>query len=280
MRFTRSAVAAFVLVAAMVATVTTGATVARAQPGHALRVCADPNYMPYSNRAGEGFENKLAQEMGRTLGRPVSYTWASMRGPGGFDQFLHDTLNAGKCDVVMDVPYASTNVLATRPYYVSSYVFVYPKKRNYDITSMDSPALKNLKIGFESETPAEDGLKLRALILHAVPFDIGDTPGESPETMLDAVASGKVAVVVTWEPSVGYYLRSRPDLHVVAVPNSRTMGSPEQYAFPMAMAARTGDTRTRDQLDSAIGKNKAAFTRILQRYGVELYQPTDVGFAQ
>lgn len=280
MRSTRKAVAAFVLAAAMVATVTTGATVARAQASPPLRVCADPNYMPYSNRAGEGFENKLAQELGHTLRRPVAYTWASMRGPGGFDQFLHDTLDANKCDIVIDVPYASTNVLASRPYYVSSYVFVFQKKRNYDITSMDSPALKNLKIGFESETPAEMGLKMRALVLHAVPFDIGDTPGESPETMLDAVTSGKVAVAVTWEPSVGYYLRSRPDLHVVAVPNSRTMGSPEQYAFPMAMAARTGDTRTRDQLDSAIGKDKAAFTRILQQYGVHLYEPTEVGIAR
>ena len=280
MKYTSKAAAAFVLVAAMAATVTTGATVVRAQPGPALRVCADPNYMPYSNRAGEGFENKVAQELGRTLHRPVSYTWASMRGPGGFDQFLHDTLNANRCDVVIDVPYASTNVLASRPYYVSSYVFVFQKKRNYDITSMDSPALKSLKIGFESETPAEMGLKVRALVLHAVPFDIGDTPGESPETMLDAVTSGKVAVAVTWEPSVGYYLRSRSDLHVVAVPNSRTMGSPEQYAFPMAMAARTGDNRTRAQLDSAIGKDQAGFTRILQQYGVQLYQPTDVGFAR
>lgn len=261
----------------MAATVTTGA---RAQPGPALRVCADPDYMPYSNRAGDGFENKLAQELGRTLRRPVAYTWASMRGPGGFDQFLHDTLNARKCDVVMDVPYASDNVLATRPYYVSSYVFVYRKNRNYDITSMDSPVLKNLKIGFEADTPAETGLKIRALILHAVPFDIGDTPGESPQKMLDAVASGKVAVAVTWEPSIGYYVRSRPDLHVVAVPNSRSMGSPEQYAFPMAMAARRGDTRTRDQLDSAIGKNKAGFTRILESFGVHLYQPAELGLAR
>ena len=167
-------------------------------------------------------------------------------------------------------------MLPTRPYYVSSYVFVFPKKRNYDITSMDSPVLKDLKIGFEAETPAETGLKMRALILHAIPFDIGDTPGESPQRVIDAVTSGKIGVAVTWEPAVGYYLRSRPDLQVVAVPNSRAMGSVEQYAFPMAMAARKGDTRTRDAIDAAIGKNKPAFTRILQAYGVRLYQPSDV----
>jgi mxaJ protein len=270
----RSALAAVILAAATAATAATGFTAASAaQP---LRVCADPDYMPFSNRAGQGFENKIAQALGQQLGRPVAYTWASMRGPGGFDQFLHDTLNAGKCDVIIDVPYASENVLATRPYYVSSYVFVFPKKRNYDITSMDSPVLKTLKIGFEEETPAETGLKMRALILHSVPFDIGATPGESPQKVLDAMAAGKIAVAVTWEPAVGYYLRSRPDLQVVAVPNSRAMGSVEQYAFPMAMAARRGDTRTRDAIDAVIEKNKPIFTRILDAYGVKLYAPANV----
>lgn len=267
-------------VAALALAVATVATLSVASPAAspALRVCADPDYMPFSDRAGEGFENKIAQAMGHALGKPVQYVWASTRGPGGFDQFLHDTLNAGKCDAIMDVPYASVNVLATRPYYVSSYVFVYPKRKNYDITSMDSPVLKDLKIGYEEDTPPETGLKMRTLILHSVPFDIGDTPGESPETILDAVSNGHVAVAVTWEPAVGYYLRSRSDLKVVEVPNSRAMGAPEQYAFPMAMAARHGDTRTRDALDAAIGKNKAEFTRILESYGVRLYQPSsDVG---
>jgi mxaJ protein len=273
----RSTVAAAVLAVAAVTTFGM-ATPAAAQP---LRVCADPDYLPFSNRAGEGFENKIAEAMGRALGEPVHYVWATMRGPGGFDQFLHDTLNAGKCDAIMDVPYASANVLVTRPYYISSYVFVYSKRKNYDITSMDSPVLKQLKIGYEEDTPPETGLKMRTLILHSVPFDIGDTPGESPESILDAVSNGHVAVAVTWEPAIGYYLRSRSDLKIVGVPNSRAMGAPEQYAFPMAMAARHGDTRTRDALDAAIGKNKAAFTRILERYGVRLYQsPTDVGMVQ
>jgi mxaJ protein len=272
--FKRSTAAALVLAAATVGTWATVATTS-ASAAVPLRVCADPDYMPYSNRAGEGFENKVAQAVGHALGRPVTYVWGSTRGPGGFDQFLHDTLNAKKCDVVMDVPFASENVLATRPYYVSSYVFVFPKKRNYDITSMDSPALKKLKIGFEAETPAEMGLKIRALTLHGVVFDVGDTPGESPRKILDAVTSGKIAVAVTWEPAIGYYLRSRGDLSVVAVPNSRAMGSPEQYAFPMAMGARLGDTRTRDALDAAIAKYKPELTRILATYGVKLYQPTD-----
>ena len=241
-----------------------------------LRVCADPNYMPFSNEAGQGFENQLASFVARAMGANLVYHWASSRGPGGFDDFVHDNLNKKKCDVVMDVPYASDNVLATQPYYVSSYVFIYPARKNYDITSMDSPALKNLRIGFESDTPAENGLKLRTLILHAVPFDATDAPTSSTDEMLHALTAGRIAVGVTWEPAVGYYLRSMPQLRVVAVPNSRSQGSPEQYAFPMSMAVRIGDTATRAKLDRVIAAHKPELTAILARNGVKLYRPSDV----
>jgi mxaJ protein len=264
----RLAVAAAVLLAAAAT-----AAPAAAQP---LRVCADPDYMPFSNRAGQGFENKLAQTVARSMGERVQFVWKTMRGRGGFDEFLNDSLNAKRCDVVMNVPYASENVLVTRPYYVSSYVFVFPKKRNLDITSLDSPALKDLRIGFESDTPPETGLKLRALILHATPFDIGDTAGESPADMLSAVTSGKIGVAVTWQPAIGYFLRSYPGLTVVPLPNSRAAGTVEQYVFPMAMATRKGDTRTRDAVDAAIGKSKNELQRVLRSFGVLIYTgPSD-----
>src|SRR5882724_13230016 len=133
-------------------------------PAQALTVCADPNYLPYSNRAGEGFENKVAAAVAKALGEPLEYTWASHRAHGGFTQFLSTTLDAKKCDVVMSIPYGSREELTTRPYYISSYVFVYPKSKKYNITTMDAPVLKSLKIGFERDTPAEDSLKIRGMI--------------------------------------------------------------------------------------------------------------------
>src|SRR6266853_4862822 len=133
-------------------------------PATALTVCAEPDYLPYSNRAGAGFENKIAAAVAKALGEPLEYTWASHRGHGGFPQFLSSTLDAKKCDVVMSIPYASREELTTRPYYTSSYVFVFPKSKKYAIEGMDSPALRRLKIGFERDTPAEDALKIRGMI--------------------------------------------------------------------------------------------------------------------
>jgi mxaJ protein len=243
-----------------------------------LRVCADPDYMPFSNHAGLGFENKIAQQVARDLGTTVQYTWASMRANGGYDQFIHDYLNTGKCDVVVNVPYASENVTATDPYYTSSYVFIYPKSKNYPITSLDSPVLKKLRIGFEADTPAQTGLQMRALILHATVFDIGDTEGASPVEMLDALKAGRIAVGITWEPAIGYYLQRRPDVAVVTVPNTRALGSPEQYAFPMAMGVKKGNIALANELNSVISKNKRKLTSILTQYGVKLYKAdTDPG---
>src|ERR1700683_2798048 len=156
-------------------------------PAKALGVCADPDYLPFSNRAGAGFENKIAEAVAKALGETVEYTWASHRGHRGLPQFLSSPLDATKWDKVVSIPYASREELTTRPYYISSYVFVFDKSKKYDITSMDSLVLKQVKIGFERETPAEDGLKMRGLIPAAMAFDIAEDSDQSPAVMLDAL---------------------------------------------------------------------------------------------
>jgi mxaJ protein len=242
-------------------------------PAEVLRVCADPAYLPYSNRAGEGFENKIAEAVAKALGETVEYTWASYRGHGGFPQFLSAALDANKCDVVMDIPYGSRDELTTRPYYISSYVFVFEKTKNYDITSMDSPVLKRIRVGFERNTPAEEAVKMRGMIPRAVAFDVADNSGESPAVMLSALKSGQIDVLITWQPAIGAFLRGYPDLEVVAVPNERALGPPEQYAFPMSMGVRAGNDSLKKRLDDVIEKHQAELTSILTENGVKLYTP-------
>jgi len=248
---------------------------AGATPPEALRVCADPDYLPYSNRAGEGFENKIAQAVAKALGEKVEYTWASYRGHGGFTQFLSATIDRKKCDVVMNIPYGSRDELTTRPYYISSYVFVFEKARNYNITSMDSPALKRVKIGFERDTPAEEAVKLRGMVPQAVAFDVADNAEESPAVMLKALKARKIDVLITWQPAVGAFLRAYPDLEVVVIPNTRALGAPEQYSFPMSMAVRTGDEALKKRLDDVIEKHQAELSSVLSQNGVKLYTPPE-----
>jgi mxaJ protein len=238
-----------------------------------LRVCADPNYLPYSNRAGEGFENKIAEAVAKALGEPLEYTWESMRAKGGFPEFLARTLDANRCDVVMNIPYGSREELTTQPYYVSSYVFVFKKNRKYDIKSMDSAILKQVKIGFESDTPAEGGLKMRGLLPAAAAFDVGSDDAESPVIMLNALDSGQIDVLITWQPAIGAFLQRHPDLEVLPVPNARTLGAPEQYAFPMSMGVRQGNDSLKKRLDDVITRRQPELTSILAQHGVKLYTP-------
>jgi len=245
-----------------------------AQRGPAsLRVCADPDYLPFSNQAGEGFENKIAEAVAKALGQKLEYTWAGSRGRGGFTEFLARGLDAKKCDAVIGIPSGNREELTTRPYYISSYVFVSKKSKNYDIKDMNSPVLKTLKIGVEGDTPVEDGLKLRGLLDRAHVFDVGSTPGQSPATMLDALEKAQIDVLITWEPAIGRFFSRYPDLEVVGVPNTRALGSPEQYVFPISMGVREGDEAMKTKLDQVIVSREAEITGILTRYGVKLYTP-------
>lgn len=242
-------------------------------PARALGVCADPDYLPYSNRAGEGFENKIAVAVAKALGEKVEYTWASSRGHGGFPQFVSSTLDARKCAVIMDIPYGSREELTTRPYYISSYVFVFDKNRNYQITSMDSPVLRQVRVGFERDTPAEGAVKMRGMLPRSLAFDVGGEDGTSPVTMLDALKRGKIDVLITWQPAIGAFLGAYPNFKVVMVPNSRALGTPEQYSFPMSMGVRTGDDEMKRRLDDVIGKHQAELTSILTASGLKLFAP-------
>src|SRR4051794_13517091 len=82
-----------------------------------LRICADPNNLPFSNAAGEGFENRIVEILARDLDATLSYTWhAQRRG------FVRETLKAGHCDIVPGTVAGLDMLRTTRPYYRSFYV--------------------------------------------------------------------------------------------------------------------------------------------------------------
>ena len=106
-----------------------------------LRVCADPNNLPYTNSAGEGFENRLAALVARDQGTTVEYVWWTRR-----RGFVRDTLNAGRCDVMMGLLHGDQAAATTKPYYRSTYVFVTRRDSHLRVRSFDDPALRRLRI--------------------------------------------------------------------------------------------------------------------------------------
>lgn len=242
---------------------------------HTFRVCADPNNLPFSNRKQEGFENKIAALLARELGREVAYTWWPQR-----RGFIRNTLNAGACDVVMGVPSGYDPVLTTRPYYRSTYVFVYPQHAGYQVTSFDDPLLRRLKIGVHLigddyvNSPPAHALSTKGIVNNVVGYSIfGDYTEDSPPSrIITAVAAGEVDMAIVWGPIAGYFARKQPvPLALVPVPESA--GSPSlPFVYGISVGVRRKDTELQATVDDVLTRKSAEIRQILEEYGVPLVQ--------
>jgi mxaJ protein len=239
--------------------------------GRVLRVCADPNNLPYSDRAGQGFENKLAALLASDRGARVEYTWwAQRRG------FLRNTLQAEACDVVMGVPTRSDPVRTTRPYYRSTYVFAARRDRSEPIGSLDDPRLRGLTIGVQmigddfNNTPPAHALANRGLVRNVVGFPVyGDYSQPGPlSAIVTAVDRGDVDTAVVWGPVAGYFARtSTHPLRLTPVsPRSDSPALP--FVFDISMGVRRSDAALQAELDAFIVRRRPDIDRILDSYGV------------
>jgi mxaJ protein len=240
-------------------------------PPRLLRVCADPNNLPFSNRAGEGFENRLAALFARDLGAELRYTWWPQR-----RGFIRNTLRAGACDVVMGVPAGFEMVATTRPYYRSFYVFVARADRHLRVTSFDDPGLRRLRIGVQiigddyANAPPAHALAARHLARNVVGYPVyGDySQPNPPARIVDAVAKGDVDLAVVWGPLAGYFA-SREARRLVLTPVSPEMDRPPlRFSFAIAMGVRRRDAALRRTLDDLILRRRADIDRLLAEYGV------------
>jgi len=243
----------------------------RAAAPRVLRVCADPNNLPFSDRSGQGFENRLAALLASDRGARLEYTWwAQRRG------FLRNTLSASRCDVVMGMPVHADRVRTTQPYYRSSYVFVSRAGSGLDIASLDDPRLRQLRVGVQligedaSNSPPAHALSGRGIVSNVVGYPVfGDYSKPSPLVpIVDAVEHRDVDIAIVWGPTAGYFARHRPvplELRAVA-PDATFPALP--FAFDIAMAVRPGDAGLAAELDDFIDRRRGDIERVLQDYGV------------
>ena len=230
-----------------------------------LRVCADPNNLPYSNDKQQGFENAIANLVARDLGARVGYTWWPQR-----RGFVRNTLKAGDCDMIVGIPSNFELAWPTTPYYRSSYVFLSRKDRGLGIGSLDDPRLKTLRVGVQMigndhvNSPPAHALARRGAIDNVVGYMVYDGAGK----IVDAVARGAVDVAVVWGPQAGYFARQQP-VALDLVPVSPQIDLPFlPFVFDISMGVRRGDTALREQLDREIEKRRDDIDRILDKYGV------------
>lgn len=232
----------------------------------AFRVCADPSNMPFSNKAGEGYENELAELLASKLDLPVQYTW--------FPQatgFVRQTLRANRCDVIISYAQGHELVLNTNHYYVSSYVFVAPRDGPLaDVDRISDPRLQGKTLGVVAGSPPASHMVRYGLIGNAKPYPlIVDRRHESPsQKMIDDLQDGTIEGAFMWGPIAGYFARdAEPALAVT--PLLKEEGAPRLF-FRVTMGVRQGEIRWKRKLNSLLRRNKAEIDAVLTDYGVPL----------
>ena len=244
-----------------------GTAIEAVDPDH-LRVCADPDNLPYSNEKGEGFENKIAELLAKELHRPLLYTWHPMSG-----SFFPDTLNAKACDLVIGLPAGLGAVLSTNPYYRMTYVMVYRKDSGLKAQSLADPVMKKLKIGTVAGSVANFLIEEDDLLTNMVgyqPFSFAQTENVG-EQMMGDLKDKKIDVALMTGPQAGYWAKTEGvDAVIIRLENAKRPGGRMDYFITMGV--RHGEDDWKHEINDAIKKIQPEINKILASYGVPVLQ--------
>jgi len=230
-----------------------------------LRICADPNNLPFSNQRLEGFENKIAELIAKDLGAVLQYYWwPHQRG------LVRNTLGADKCDVLIGIPRGYGLVLWTKPYYRTAYVVCYLKRKGFKIRSLDDPILKQVKIGVYINTPPSEALAERGIIENLVGYSLfygGGNQAGRPGKLMEDLVAGTVDVAMVWGPVAGYFGKKlNATLELVPLQDS----GPIPMTFEISMGVRKGEKELKGRLEEALDRRQGEIRKILEDYGVPL----------
>jgi quinoprotein dehydrogenase-associated probable ABC transporter substrate-binding protein len=230
-----------------------------------LRICADPNNLPFSNEREEGFENAIASLIADELHVPVSYVW--------FPQiigFVRNTLRLHRCDLVMGTVAGDDIMQTTNPYYHSTYVMISRPGGSPPIAGLDDERLRGMRIGVVSGTPPSDLLVRHGLMANAKPYALTvDTRYESPaHQLVQDVASGELDIGLVWGPIAGFYIKRE----ALALRMMALHGEPgaARMDYRIAMGVRANEPEWRRRINAIVLKRQPDINSILRDYNIPL----------
>jgi quinoprotein dehydrogenase-associated probable ABC transporter substrate-binding protein len=269
------------VLAALVLALAAGTAMAQEEPfkkPRALKVCDDPNNLPFSNDQGEGFENKLAAMLARNLDLPLEVFHYPQRTNIVRNTIRYKLPNESeyRCDLLTGVPSDFTAVATTQPYFRSTYVLVYAKGRKLDVTSaaqflaLDKSVRSGLRIGVYERTPAVDWMKKHDLLDQAVPYRLlNPDPNHYPGKIIDDdLAKGKIDAAVVWGPIGGYFAKRITSPGLVVLPLKSEPGV--RMDFGVAMGVRQGEKEWRSLIQQALDKSRDDISQLLLEYGIPI----------
>lgn len=254
--------------------------IAVAEPSDRFKVCADPNNPPFSNRKGEGFENKIAEEFAKALGQKLEYDWFPQR-----QGFIRNTLKAKlpdsdefKCDIVMGVPAKYELTATTETYYRSTYALVYRKGRGLDginqpadLETLPDAIKAKLHIAmFDGGAPGTTWLLNHHLTDYTVPYQsmTADASVNTAQRLEKDMLAGNIDATIVWGPIAGYLVsHNKPGTFVMLPMKSE---ADVRFEFPIAMGVRFPDKERKEKLNGLIAEKRDWIAALLQSYNVPL----------
>jgi quinoprotein dehydrogenase-associated probable ABC transporter substrate-binding protein len=232
---------------------------------HVFRACVDPRNMPFSNKNGDGFEDKLAELLASKLHEPASFTY--------FPQvigFYRNTIDLDRCDVVMGVAQGYELVQTTNPYYRTTYALIFKPHSGLDgVDSLEDPRLKDKRIGVVAGTPPASLMVQNGLMAKAKPYPLTvDTRFDSPsKAMMDDLIAGRIDAGVLWGPIAGYYAKNA-SVPLTIAPLLKEQGV--QMVFPISLGVRHSDQDWKRKLNQLLADNQPEINKLLASFGVPL----------
>ncbi len=236
-----------------------------------LVACADPNNLPFSNRKGEGFENKLAEIIAHDLHARLSYVWwAQRRG------YVRNTLNEAKCDFWPGIASTVDMVATSRPYYRSTYVFVTREKDKLNGLTLDDPRLRRHRVGVQlvgddaMNTPPAHSLARRGIIQNVRGYMLYGNYRQAnpPSAIARADARGALDVALGGGPLAGYFAaRSRTPLRLEPV-TPWLDDAQWPMAYDISVGVKKGATKSLREIDQILANRAQDIRALLRRYHV------------
>jgi mxaJ protein len=245
-------------------------TLEGAHAAEKLKICADPNNLPFSNQAREGFENKIAELIAQQLHRPFEYVWwAQRRG------YVRNTLSEARCDLWPGVASGVDRIATTVPYYRSTYVFVVRADSHLDGLSLDDPRLKSLSIGVQmigndaNNTPPAHAIASRGILNNVRGYMLyGNYERPNPAAdIMAAVEHQEVDVAMVWGPLAGYFAH-QSHVPLMTYPVTPALNGRWPMTFDISMGVKAGNAALLEQVNAALAQQQPAIERILQGYHV------------
>ena len=242
-----------------------GALVAPAVAADPLRVCADPDNMPFSKSDGpeRGLYVELAEMVAARLGAPVEYVWWL-----SFNQrkALRNTILEDGCDAYFALPfdadYKTRGLLRTQAFLDVGYAVVAPPAFSFAALS----DLKGKRVGVQFASTPQLVMSTREGFTMATFRTVGET--------LDALAKGEVDAAFVWGPVAGYENKQRFQGRWRVTPVAgNSLGGQVAVAVPRGKDALLAG------INRALAELKPDIAALSEKYGFPRAKPVEIARA-